>query len=50
MTWSHKDRFWIPGYNLRNIHNNTILGLVLTFAINLGLSSRVTRDALKEYI
>ena len=34
--------------NLRNIHNNYhTLGLVLTFAINLGLSSRVTRDALK---
>jgi transposase-like protein len=34
--------------NLRNIHNNYhTLGLVLTFAINLGLSSRVTRSALK---
>lgn len=34
--------------DLRNIHNNYhTLGLVLTFAINLGLSSRVTRDALK---
>ncbi len=34
--------------DLRNIHHNYhTLGLVLTFAINLGLSSRVTRDALK---
>lgn len=34
--------------DLRNIHNSYhTLGLVLTFAINLGLSSRVTRDALK---
>ncbi len=34
--------------DLRRIHNNYhTLGLVLTFAINLGLSSRVTRDALK---
>lgn len=28
-------------------HNYRTLGLVLTFAINLGLSSRVTRDAIK---
>lgn len=34
--------------DLRHIHNSYhTLGLVLTFAINLGLSSRVTRDALK---
>ena len=34
--------------DLRNIHNSYhTLGLVLTFSINLGLSSRVTRDALK---
>lgn len=34
--------------NLRHIHNSYhTLGLVLTFSINLGLSSRVTRDALK---
>ncbi|MCP3927468.1 MAG: DDE-type integrase/transposase/recombinase [Desulfobacterales bacterium] len=34
--------------NLCRIHNSYyILGLVLTFTINLGLSSRVTRDALK---
>jgi transposase-like protein len=34
--------------NLRKMHNSYhTLGLVLTFAINLGLSSRVTRDALK---
>jgi putative transposase len=34
--------------DLKNIHNSYhTLGLVLTFAINLGLSSRVTRDALK---
>jgi transposase-like protein len=34
--------------DLRNIHNNYhTLGLVLTFAINLGLSLRATRDALK---
>jgi transposase-like protein len=34
--------------DLRRIHNSYhTLGLVLTFAINLGLSSRVTRDALK---
>lgn len=34
--------------DLRNIHNSYhTLGLVLTFAINLGLTSRVTRDALK---
>ena len=34
--------------NLRHIHNSYhTLGLVLTFAINFGLSSRVTRDALK---
>ncbi len=34
--------------DLRSIHHSYhTLGLVLTFAINLGLSSRVTRDALK---
>lgn len=34
--------------NLENIHNSYhTIGLVLTFAINLGLSSRVTREALK---
>lgn len=34
--------------DLSRIHNSYhILGLVLTFSINLGLSSRVTRDALK---
>lgn len=34
--------------NLENIHSSYhTLGLVLTFAINLGLSSRVTREALK---
>jgi putative transposase len=34
--------------DLRRIHNSYhTLGLVLTFAINLGLSSRVARDALK---
>jgi len=34
--------------NLKNIHNSYhTLGLVLTFTINLGLSSRVTRNALK---
>ena len=34
--------------DLRKIHHSYhTLGLVLTFAINLGLSSRVTRDALK---
>lgn len=34
--------------DLQNIHNSYhTLGLVLTFTINLGLSSRVTRDALK---
>lgn len=34
--------------DLRKIHNSYhTLGLVLTFSINLGLSSRVTRDALK---
>jgi transposase-like protein len=34
--------------NLRNIHHDYhALGLVLVFSINLGLSSRVTRDALK---
>lgn len=34
--------------DLRHIHNSYhTLGLVLTFTINLGLSSRVTRDALK---
>jgi transposase-like protein len=34
--------------DLRNIHSSYhTLGLVLTFAINLGLSSRVTRNALK---
>jgi transposase-like protein len=34
--------------NLKKIHNSYhTLGLVLTFAINLGLSSRVTRNALK---
>ena len=34
--------------DLKNIHNSYhTLGLVLTFSINLGLSSRVTRDALK---
>jgi putative transposase len=34
--------------DLRKIHHNYhTLGLVLTFTINLGLSSRVTRDALK---
>jgi transposase-like protein/predicted RNA-binding Zn-ribbon protein involved in translation (DUF1610 family) len=34
--------------DLRNIHNSYhTLGLVLTFTINLGLSSRTTRDALR---
>lgn len=34
--------------NLARIHNNMhTVGLVLTFMINLGLSARVTRDALK---
>ncbi len=34
--------------NLRQIHHSYhTLGLVLTFSINLGLSSRTTRDALK---
>jgi len=34
--------------DLRKIHNNYhTVGLVLTFTINLGLSSRTTRDALK---
>lgn len=34
--------------DLKNIHSSYYtLGLVLTFAINLGLSSRVTRNALK---
>jgi len=34
--------------DLKNIHNSYhTLGLVLTFSINLGLSSRVTRNALK---
>lgn len=34
--------------DLRNIHNSYhTLGLVLTFSINFGLSSRMTRDALK---
>ena len=34
--------------NLENIHHSYhTLGLVLTFSINLGLSSRTTRDALK---
>jgi transposase-like protein len=34
--------------NLENIHSSYhTLGLVLTFSINLGLSSRVTREALK---
>jgi transposase-like protein len=34
--------------DLRNMHNSYYtLGLVLTFSINLGLSSRLTRDALK---
>lgn len=34
--------------NLENVHNSYhTIGLVLTFAINLGLSSRVTREALK---
>jgi len=34
--------------NLENIHSSYhTMGLVLTFAINLGLSSRVTREALK---
>lgn len=34
--------------DLARIHNNHhVVGLVLTFMINLGLSSRVTRDALK---
>jgi len=34
--------------NLENIHHSYhTLGLVLTFTINLGLSSRTTRDALK---
>lgn len=34
--------------NLSRIHNNHhTVGLVLTFMINLGLSARVTRDALK---
>ena len=32
-------------HNIRNSYH--ILGLVLTFTINLGLSSRITRDALK---
>lgn len=34
--------------SLENVHNSYhTIGLVLTFAINLGLSSRVTREALK---
>lgn len=34
--------------DLRKIHNNHhVVGLVLTFTINFGLSSRVTRNALK---
>jgi len=37
-----------PAVNLHKIHNNYhVVGLVLTFMINLGLSSRVTRNALK---
>jgi transposase-like protein len=34
--------------DLKRIHNNyQVVGLVLTFMINLGLSSRMTRDALR---
>jgi len=34
--------------DLKNIHNNSyVVGLVLSYSINLGLSSRQTRDALK---
>jgi transposase-like protein len=37
-----------PKVDLHRIHNNYhVLGLVLTFVVNLGLSSRVTRDALR---
>lgn len=37
-----------PAVDLHKIHNNYhVVGLVLTFMINLGLSSRVTRNALK---
>lgn len=37
-----------PTVDLRKIHNNYhVVGLVLTFMVNLGLSSRVTRNALK---
>lgn len=35
--------------DLRNIHNNsTVVGLVLSYSINLGLSSRQTRNALEH--
>ncbi|MCP4336996.1 MAG: DDE-type integrase/transposase/recombinase [Mycoplasma sp.] len=35
--------------NLSKIHNNMhVVGLVLTFSVNFGLSSRVTRNALKD--
>jgi hypothetical protein len=37
-----------PTVGLDKIHNNYhVVGLALTFMVNLGLSSRVTRDALK---
>ena len=42
------ERPFVNTVDLRKIHHNYhTLGLVLTFTINLGLSSRVTRDALK---
>jgi transposase-like protein len=40
-----ENRTKVDLHNIRNSYH--ILGLVLTFTINLGLSSRLTRDALK---